>query len=191
MAARTFEIESGYRIVRGVALGFAFGLGGVVVLVGQVSTGELLAWPAGRRHEPMRDGADRANGSALARRATAQVADQMRRGRRGLAWRLTLAVASAYRRPMNQPGQMANNQQAPRAPQRNVGLLVLGVIALGTATVAMLLYAYSARQALSSLDLGSSFLTESWEKRMSIFGGAGTLFGIAGVTMLVLGARKR
>jgi len=90
---------------------------------------------------------------------------------------------------------MANNQQPPRAPKRNVGLLVLGVIALGAATVAMLLYAYSARQvaALSSLDLGSSslFLTESWEKKMSVFGGAGTLFGIAGVTMLVLGARKR
>ena len=92
--------------------------------------------------------------------------------------------------------------QPPQRPaQRNVALIVVGVVLLGIGALAFLVFAYNTYQYATVedrfSDLGASagfvvqLVKESAMKRMMIFGTVAGLLGLAGLVLGLLGLRKR
>lgn len=94
---------------------------------------------------------------------------------------------------------------AAQAPQRNVGLMAGGAVLLVLALGVGALFAFNLYQYLTVADrwandpmlsksaraFGVAIVQAAAAKRMAMFGPVSALFGIGGVTLLVLGLRKK
>ena len=100
-----------------------------------------------------------------------------------------------------QPQPMMYPQPPPRPAQRNVALIVVGVVLLGIGALAFAVFALNAYQYATAedrfSDLGASagfavqIVKEASMRRMTIVGGIAGIFALAGVVLGLLGLRKR
>jgi hypothetical protein len=89
---------------------------------------------------------------------------------------------------------------APRAPTRNVALLVIGSVTLFFGLLTLLVFAYNAYQYATAEDHFSDIEGAAWVvdlikeaamKRMFVFGSASAVLFVGGIVMGALGLRKR
>jgi hypothetical protein len=95
---------------------------------------------------------------------------------------------------------MVGYSVAPRAPKRNVALIVIGSVALFFGLMAVLVFAYNAYRYATVEDHFSDIEGAAWVvdvikeaamKRMFVFGSASGVLLVCGFVMGALGLRKR